>query len=308
MFIDRFINFFLTHLFGIALDGDRRIWFHSQNLNEDKRGDSRFPPYHGRCWLHFGMKNEIHFSWNLWTHFCGIGVSFDPGEDGWKLHLAFPPFSFWLSTSFFSRGMKRFLASERIDKWNQKYGGHQGSSRYTEITLFEIRIFSWAIWWDFCKFDWGWSSKMPKWMNFCFHIDDFFLGRMKYSTETLEERDIVISMPEGNYPAKAKMERATRKRPRWFARIETSITVDIPKGIPHEGKGENSWDCGKDALHGYGYSGESWGEAADRGTQIVLEARKKYDGDRMARYPDPATRPSVPVTPPPNNSNPSTLN
>jgi hypothetical protein len=40
--------------------------------------------------------------------------------------------------------------------------------------------------------------------------------------------------------------------PRWFvAKQSDSITISIEgKGIPIPGKGENSWDCGDDAIRG----------------------------------------------------------
>lgn len=308
MIIDRPINFLLTLLFGKALDGDRRVWFHSQNLNEDKHGEARWPPYHGRWWLHFGNRHEMHFSWNFWTHFCGASFTFDPTEDGWQFHVAFPPFSFWFSTNFFSKGMKTFLASTRMDLFNQRYGGHVGSSRYTGFHFIDIRIFNWTLWWNFFKFDWGWSNKMPKWMDGKFSFGDILFGKHTYKKVDLETRDIVIPMPEGNYPAKATLSIETRGPSRWFKKVEKVISVDIPQGIPHQGKGENSWDCGEDGIFGYGYGGASFREAADHGTQIVLERRKKYDGNRMAKYPDPSTRPMPPPAPMPDNSNTSSLN
>lgn len=298
MFIDRFINRIFAFLFGVEADGDRRVWLHTINRNEDKRGDPKFPPYHGQAFFHFGRKKECSFEWNFWSSSCGVYFKFDPAERNWGMRIAFPPFALYFHHNFFSKWLRKYLESEKVDKWNQKYGGYRGSSKYTEFIFFDVSFFNWSLHWDVFKFDWGWSSKMPKWMDGHFDVADFVLGRMKYSETILEEREMVIRMPEGEYKAKGKLVSAIRKRARWFGKPDLSITVDIPGGIPHQGKGENSWDCGEDALCGYGYDGDSWREAADRGTQIVLESRKKYDGNRMAKYPDPATRPP-PGAPPP---------
>lgn len=51
----------------------------------------------------------------------------------------------------------------------------------------------------------------------------------------------------------------TTPRERWisfylpgFNRVSYSAKIDIPDGLPVPGKGENSWDCGPDAIYGTG--------------------------------------------------------
>jgi DNA (cytosine-5)-methyltransferase 1 len=83
-----------------------------------------------------------------------------------------------------------------------------------------------------------------------------------------------VPMPEGKYPAVAKVERCTWKRPRWFGRTEIRAWLDIPKGIPHAGKGENSWDCGDDGLFGIG--GASIDDAIENARRSVLRSRERY--------------------------------
>lgn len=56
-------------------------------------------------------------------------------------------------------------------------------------------------------------------------------------------------MPEGSYRATVTIERDSWTRARWFARRIERAHVDIHDPIPTPGKGENSWDCGDDALH-----------------------------------------------------------
>lgn len=284
-----FVNRFFRFVLGTQPNGEDRVHFWAQNLNENSNGDVKGWPYHGRCNLSFGSKRLFHFSWNLWSHFCGVSFSFDPSEDGWRLHAALPPFSFWFSTSLFSGWMSKFLASKKVDKWNQKYGGYPGSSRYTLFHFIDIRIFNWALWWEFLKFDWGWSSSMPKWMVFTFHIDDFLLGKMKYVNEKIgQPKTVMVPMPEGEYLTKMQFERATWTRPRSpFKKVMVGYNIDIPKGIPHQGKGENSYDCGEDGLFGCFSEGESIQNAISKVQDLVLKSRRKYDGNMMAKYPAP---------------------
>jgi len=78
------------------------MWWHWQNLNDKKGRGQGSGLRHGRCWWHFRTKSRrpgptIQFSWNLWSHFCGIGVDWD--DEDLTFSAAFPPFAFWLSFS-----------------------------------------------------------------------------------------------------------------------------------------------------------------------------------------------------------------
>ena len=91
----------------------------------------------------------------------------------------------------------------------------------------------------------------PRNRYFYWCLDDLLLGRRKYSEKILQEGSINIDMPEGVYRATFKRFISYWKRSRWF-RVQSlhRISIDIPVGIPHEGKGENSWDMGMDATFG----------------------------------------------------------
>jgi hypothetical protein len=87
--------------------------------------------------------------------------------------------------------------------------------------------------------------------HFYIHFTDVIFGRRKYSEEVYEEGETSIDMPEGVYKATYKRFISYWKRPRWY-KVQSlhRIEIDIPVGIPHEGKGENSWDMGMDATFG----------------------------------------------------------
>ena len=240
------------------------MFFHWQNLN-DRLGSPHHPrkgwPVNGRCWLHWGERSVAHFEWNLWSRFCGVSIGRGEEED-LQCHLAFPPFSFWFGIAL---------------------GWRSRTPKQVEVCIHD-----WAVWWRLWRDPMGgWDRSVPKWRDGNFDLPDFLFGRTKYSKVELEQKEVVIPMPEGPYQATAALERCTWKRPRWFAKTRDSVWMTIHgNGIPHQGKGENFWDCGEDGLCGIG--GDSYEHAIARAVESVLESRKKYDGNLLAQYPNPA--------------------
>jgi hypothetical protein len=87
-------------------------------------------------------------------------------------------------------------------------------------------------------------------LNWYFPILGTLKGKAKVTKRVIEERDILIPMSEKVYSAKAILADWTWKYPRWFRKVIRRCEIKIPEGIPHAGKGENSWDCGDDATFG----------------------------------------------------------
>ena len=232
-------------------------------MNEDHHGKRKGWAYQGRAWWHFGDGGRRHicFEWNLWSKCCHI--NFDVNDEDITLSLAFPPVSLWLSLA---------------GVFNVRHPREIG-----------IKVFSWALWWTIWRDPMcGWDSRMPWWRQGCLHVDDALLGRRRYSCETLSTHEVVVPMPEGPYPATLRMEKATWRRPRWFRETIFRASIDMKVPIPHEGKGENSWDCGEDALHGLTCPAKTVEDAIAEAVRSVLKARRRYDGNVMAKYPAPA--------------------
>jgi hypothetical protein len=211
----------------------------------------------------YGERWSLRSEWNLWARFCALSLERN-SEGARTVWLAFPPVALWLTL-------------------------HWGFRR-AEPRELSLRVFDWAIWWRTWSDPNGWDSRRPRWREGCWHPIDMLLGPVKYTTEDLETRQIAIPMPEGEYPATAVRQRCTWKRPRWFARTREFVNVDIRTrgGIPHQGKGENSWDCGTDGLCGYSTEGGSFESAIIDGVARALRSRAKYDGSARAKYPAPA--------------------
>ncbi len=177
-----------------------------------------------RAWIHWGRSSEAHVGvyWRTWL--CGISFEHDD-EHGWGVSLRLPPVAVY--------------AHLRIPRWTLKHD--------REV---EVAIHNGAIWWHLWTDPNEWSSRTPKWRHGNFNFLNFFLGRHQYESRVIEERDVLVPMPEGTYSAKATLEECTWSRPRWFSKRMKRVIFEIPDGIPHAGKGENSWDCGDDATYG----------------------------------------------------------
>lgn len=169
---------------------------------------------------HFGMSIELNWKSHSW-HFDPL--KFDT-EHGWGFSFAFSPISFYFHLEL----PRPFRLS---DDRELGFSIHSGS-----------------LWWDLWVDPMGsYPRKHGKWRDSSFSFDNFFLGKSTCSKEVLDERDVLVPMPEKAYQAHAKLMRYTWKRPRWFAKSIKRVEIEIPEGIPFEGKGENAWDCGQDA-------------------------------------------------------------
>ena len=94
-----------------------------------------------------------------------------------------------------------------------------------------------------------------------------------------------------SYRAALKLEECEWKRPRWPWPVRRrTASIDVPKGIPHQGKGENSYDCGEDATFGLGCEAWTVDEAISKMVASVLKSRAKYDGNALAKYPPASVR------------------
>lgn len=177
-----------------------------------------------RAWLHYGSGGcaSVELSWGApWL--CGISFGFDE-EHGWGGSIRAVLAGIYLHAT-----LPRRLSLKE--------------SREVSLSLFEWHL-HWSIWRDPMG---GWSCDVPKWRDGGIDIQDILLGESTCNTTTIEERAIVVPMPEKSYPATAKLQEFAWSRPRWFTKRVKRVEIEIPGGIPHAGKGENSWDCGDDA-------------------------------------------------------------
>lgn len=125
-----------------------------------------------------------------------------------------------------------------------------------------------------------WHSKDPKWRRVHFNLADFVLGRKDVEWESIETVPVSIPMFEGYYEATVEMRYhvSWRKRLPFIKHRHKCANVEIEKGIGFPGKGENSWDCGDDALFGMSCPANSVEEAIGKTVASVLRNRMRYGG------------------------------
>ena len=241
---------------------DRRVWFHWQNLNEKRDGSKGWGIVSGRAWLHLWTW-AFHWEWHLWSKACHIGADFGGkcGEEFVLLSFALPPVSLY------------FGVEPPCDSWVW----HLAPASPREVRL---AIHDWCLWINPWSRQHEWNRKDPWWVRgLVIHVDDLIWGKTKHvCTEPRPQEPVEIELDGRIYRGTARFERRVWKRPRWFAmqRDATWIDMDPKDGLPHAGKGENGWDCGDDALCGWGVDGFDKIKAIASGIEKVMKYRQRY--------------------------------
>lgn len=239
---------------------ERRVWWHWQNLSKCdhcKRGW----PIEGRAWFYiFAWKFRV--EWCLWSRRCGLNFEMGrSGDDTALLGIALPPFSFW------------FGIEAPTNSWLYRIAPERGRE-------FRAYFFERAFWLTIWGREWEHRSSDPWWIRgVTIHFDDMLLGSAKCTvTETKPRERIVIHLDGREYHGEASFERRVWKRPRWFAKVREStwISMDAGHGLPHAGKGESGYDCGDDALYGWGVDGFDVERCIESGIERVDKYRKRY--------------------------------
>lgn len=233
--------------------------FHYQNLNEKRDDKTGSILRHGRAWLNLSRGSEscpcLGWEWCLPTKSCHLGISFgEPYESTVQFSIGCLLFAFYLTLE----GKWGWLPQERECK---------------------VAVHNWTLWINPWSKRNEWCGTDPWWVRgLSLDFPDIILGKHNYTDSQISEHSVLVPMPEGCYPATAKISEQTWKRPRWFRKTRISTYISFPPGggIPHYGKGENSWDCGEDALCGCGVEGESLERAIGHATATALGYRRKY--------------------------------
>lgn len=219
----------------------------------------------------------------LWsTRFAHARLSFETANDtSVSLSIAVP----WLI--FFSISVKGPISnriSSRLCQLSSKLV--RKSREHVWDCEIELSMHDWTLWWSFLQPQNSWSNTDPKWAHCSFNVLDFLLGKRQHErTQVHPPVEVLVSLPEGNYPVVMELERRRWWRARWpFWPCKTervSWDVKIENGIPFSGKGENSWDCGEDGLYGTGVSWDDHRTPYEAGTAIaaIVLAYRTERGD-----------------------------
>lgn len=242
------------------------MYFHWQNLNERAGGAHGPGIVHGRAWWRIGQRFKIGWSWHLWTHLCHAYVEFGSSSDhDLTLSLAFPPVAFWLHF-------------EGLIPWSWH--------RWWPDRKISVAIHNWMLWWVLWKDDNSWSSDTPRWRQGSWEPARTFFGPDVYSDRPVRFERVVIPLPEGNLEGAVKIHLSTWKRPRWpWPKTMLRATIKPDRAAVVPGKGENSWDCGDDAIFELTCPAKTPAMAVAAYVEAVLRDREKYGGRNYVAPP-----------------------
>lgn len=226
--------------------------FHWQNLKDCgyKRG------VHGRAWWHV-LGWVFHCEWHLLSKECHIGVDLGGDEDSLLFKFAIPPISLY------------FGVQAPYPHWLHRLPCRDCS----------LAIHDWNIWiHPWCR-QMEWKAADPWYMRgITIYVDDLLLGKTKHAKTEKPAGRVAIELDGRTYHGTATFETHRWKRPRWFAKVrnDTWISMDVRHGLPHAGKGTCDYNCGDDALCGWGCNGHDVEKAIGHGIESVLKYRKRY--------------------------------
>lgn len=236
----------------------------------------RIHKYENRMWIHFGKNGESHVCFEL-GRIIPLDFGFHIGVDTEDVTLGVYLLLFDFYISIASKHISKFLNKHPNYHFKKTWEGGEDGAYWEERNIgIRLDLREHAFSGEF----WDNMNRNIKGRSFYYFLDDVFLGRAKYSEKITQEGEIKINMPEGIYDATYKLFTSYWRRPRWpFIKKIDRVSIDIPVGIPHEGKGENSWDCGMDATFGTTMpreKRESIYDIAERFAMRCLETRQKY--------------------------------
>lgn len=138
-------------------------------------------------------------------------------------------------------------------------------------------LLSWTAWYEpnVWKRD-EWRTGMWNWKG-------WLTGKHACTFETLESGTTQVPMPEGPYEARWEIQRRTDswqrfKRPK----VSTCGEIEVPGGIYVPGKGENSWDCGDDAIFSISCHEATVEALVAQYVKSVYRSRLRYAGTLAA--------------------------
>jgi hypothetical protein len=158
---------------------------------------------------------------------------------------------------------------------------HDWEERQVGVSMGWNATVRWHLWTETM----GGSSRTPRWRDGHWNPVDALLGRRRYTHEDLSTVDVIVPMPEGSYAGTVTLNRHSSWRSRlpWLKSVRDGATINVPGGIPVEGKGENAWDCGEDGIWGTGSSDGTVEGAIANMVRAVMRKRARYGTPESVR-------------------------
>jgi hypothetical protein len=238
--------------------------WHSQNLKKEDREKGYL--FHGRGWLNFGEARSwmtLGFEWSCPSYMKNLGFEVDLnhyGDTAIGGRISLVLFTFYWSVE--NRTLYNLL--EKITKRRDDTYTN-GRTIGFDISPHSISV---SLWYDPMES----QGSDPWWWHGYWDTQRLLKGKAHYSEQELREDECMIIMPERSYPARFKIYIARWEYPRWFTQTKEMIEFKMVEGIPIPGKGENSWDCGDDAV--MGTTKEHRGSLRDAMNEVAMDAMK----------------------------------
>lgn len=222
-----------------------------------------------RWWLHLNDKHtEVSAEVTYLSR--GHGWGFQLGRNGGESDLGLDVFAGRL-VSVWLRIRSPWTKWARCDDYQARHTGiRTGPVGWVEIQIENRQM--------------GPSRGAPWYRHIVFGPRQFWGIRLN-SVEEGDQGETVVPMPEGSYPATWGVKVYERRHVRFPGTLRDhfapptsrpSVWLDIPGGIPHWGKGENSWDCGMNGL--FGTSGDTVEDAIANAVRSTMRDRNRFGG------------------------------
>jgi hypothetical protein len=249
--------------------------FHWQNLTAERLGLKKTLKsfaWHGRAFLHLASEAVVRIEWDLGRLGLGFRFAMTPhDEDTARGYVQVPGVAFyWGYGAPFHGSFRRVviaLAGGKSDV-SEQFGGREVCVYWHEGSL------QWSFWVDPA----GWTNSRPKWRNGHLDFRDLLFGKPEYESIEIKSATIRVPMPERTYEGRCVLSEDVWKRPRGLPRRRRRAHIDMKEPIPFPGKGENSWDCGEDALHGLTTDARTVGDAIGAVVSSVMNSRERHGG------------------------------
>lgn len=249
---------------------DEKKWrHHSANRGTDAEGWR----YRG-VWL-YGPNTEASAEWSLLNKSYNFGWGFRLGRNGSESHVGLDLHAGFVGNLYLRLRSPWTRWATSIDQTKPYWyeARHYGLSIKPHKGCL-VRA-------EFGSYD-GQGAKSKRDLSF---RPVRMLGSNHTETITGQTGMTTVPLPEGTYPASwtqvtyvtTYTGRLGKIRDRIRGpRTHSTVDLDIPGGIPFEGKGENSWDCGMDGV--FGTSGPTVADAVGNAVKAVLRNRERYGG------------------------------
>jgi hypothetical protein len=133
---------------------------------------------------------------------------------------------------------------------------HDGYGYLSADREIYIRFHDGSLWWSIWRDPHSWKSNDR--LNSNINFGRLIAGKHTMSKNPDETLTMLLPFEEGNYKVSVVKYSRIDQWKRWGIKkrmVTYEVTPEFP--VPHQGKGENSWDCGEDGTFSSSFP-ESW--------------------------------------------------